>query len=382
MLDVRLMSKGKVLHISKFYPPYKGGIEDVCYSIVSSMNGYETHVLCFNTGKETVLDQYDGVPVLRVGVQMQRFSQPIAFSYYRELKKELETFQPDIIHLHTPNPFASYLVCRCIKKETKLVVHWHSDIVKQQITYKLYQPFERQLLNRADMVFATSPNYAEHSLPLRPYASKVRIVPNGINEEKISSREGDQARIDAIRQKYQGKEIIFFMGRHVSYKGIDRLIEAEKKIKSDCVILIAGDGVLTEELKASTHSDRIHFIGKISDDEIRIYMRAASIFAFPSITKNEAFGIVLAEAMYCATPPVLFTIEGSGVNWLNQNGVTGIEVANSDTTAFAAAIDRLLLNEEGIRTKLGENAHQRIVENFTMARIKTIIEKEYEALID
>lgn len=376
------MSKGKVLHISKFYPPYKGGIEDVCYSIVSSMDGYDHRVLCFNTGKESVEEQYDGVPVLRVGVQMQRYSQPIAFSYHKALKKELETFQPDIIHLHTPNPFASFLVCRSIKKETKLVVHWHSDIIKQQFTYKVYQPFERKLLDRADAIFATSPNYAEHSLPLKLYAEKVRIVPNGINEEKICEREGDQARIDEIRNRYHGKNIIFFMGRHVSYKGIDRLVEAEPKIKSDCVILIAGDGVLTNELKASTKSERIHFIGKISDDEIRLYMKAASVFAFPSITKNEAFGIVLAEAMYCATPPVLFSIEGSGVNWLNQNGVTGLEVANSDTTAFAEAIDKLLLNEDNIREKLGENAHNRIVENFTMARIKTIIDKEYQALIN
>lgn len=375
------MSKGKVLHISKFYPPYKGGIEDVCYSIVNSMDGYEHRVLCFNTCKETVEEMYDGVPVLRVGVEMQKYSQPLAFSYHKALKKELQQFQPDIIHLHTPNPFASFWVCRYISDKVKLIVHWHSDIIKQQFTYKVYKPFERQLLERADAIFATSPNYAEHSMPLKPYRDKVKIVPNGINEEKIFSKEGDQERIEEIRKRYQGKNIIFFMGRHVSYKGIDRLIEAEKKIKSDCVILIAGDGSLTNELKALAKSDRIHFIGKISDDEIRIYMRAASVFAFPSITKNEAFGIVLAEAMYCATPPVLFSIEGSGVNWLNQNGVTGLEVANSDTTAFAAAIDQLLLNENDFREKLGENAHNRIVENFTMARIKTIIDKEYEALI-
>lgn len=375
------MSKGKVLHISKFYPPYKGGIEDVCYSIVNSMDGYEHRVLCFNTGKETVDEMYDGVPVLRVGVQMQRYSQPIAFAYHKALKKELETFQPDIIHLHTPNPFASFLVCRYIKSHMKLVVHWHSDIIKQKFTYKAYKPFETRLLKRADAIFATSPNYAEHSLPLKPYKDKVKIVPNGINEEKIAPKEGDQEKIDQIRDKYQGKKIIFFMGRHVSYKGIDRLIEAEKKIKSDCVILIAGDGSLTNELKASTKSERIHFIGKIRDEEIRLYMRAASVFAFPSITKNEAFGIVLAEAMYCATPPVLFSIEGSGVNWLNQNGVTGLEVANSDTTAFASAIDKLLLNDNNLREEMGENAHKRIAENFTMARIKMIIDKEYEALI-
>lgn len=375
------MTKGKVLHISKFYPPYKGGIEDVCYSIVSAMDDYERHVLCFNTGRDTVEEQYNGVSVCRIGVQMQRFSQPISFSYPTALKHELEEFRPDIIHLHTPNPYASFLVCHYIPDDVKLIVHWHSDIVKQQFTYNAFKPFERKLLERADVIFATSPNYAEHSAPLHDFRKKVVIVPNGINEEKISPREGDEKRIEEIKAKYNGKKIIFFMGRHVFYKGISHLIEAEKLIKSDCVILIAGEGPLTNELKSIADGGRIHFIGKISDDEIRLYMRAANVFAFPSITKNEAFGIVLAEAMYCATPPVLFSIEGSGVNWLNQNGVTGVEVANGDSKAFANAIDDLLIDKDNICSRLGENAHNRIVENFTMARIKSVIEKEYEVLI-
>lgn len=375
------MSKGKVLHISKFYPPYKGGIEDVCYSIVSSMADYEHRVLCFNTGKNTVDEQYEGVSVLRLGVQMQRYSQPISFSYPSALKRELQEFNPDIIHLHTPNPYASLLVCHYIPDSVKLIVHWHSDIVKQQFTYTAFKPFEQKLLERANAIFATSPNYAEHSIPLRQFRDKVIIVPNGINEKKISVREGDDEKIEAIRRKYNGRNIVYFMGRHVAYKGIDRLIAAEKKITSDCVILIAGEGPLSNELKMKTQSERVHFIGKISDDEIRLYMRAASVFAFPSITKNEAFGIVLAEAMYCGTPPVLFSIEGSGVNWLNQNGTTGIEVDNGDIQAFAEAIDRLLRNEDHIRDRMGERAHDLIAENFTMTRIKDVIAKEYDTLI-
>lgn len=55
------------------------------------------------------------------------------------------------------------------------------------------------------------------------------------------------------------------------------------------------------------------------------------MFAFPSVTKNEAFGVALAEAMYCYTPAVTFTIEGSGVNWVNLNGITGIEVSQRGT---------------------------------------------------
>lgn len=103
------------------------------------------------------------------------------------------------------------------------------------------------------------------------------------------------------------------------------------------------------------------FVGRLSDEDLKLYHYAASVFAFPSITKNEAFGIALAEAMYCGTPTVTFTIPGSGVNWVSLNGVTGIEVANADDKAFAEAID-LLIADKALRRKYAENGMRRVKE--------------------
>ena len=100
-----------------------------------------------------------------------------------------------------------------------------------------------------------------------------------------------------------------------------------------------------------------------------------SIFAFPSITRNEAFGVVLAESMYCGCPSVTFTIKGSGVNWVSVNGETGIEVENSDYKAYAAALDRLL-TDSALREKLSKNAVQRVKELFS----KEIVEKAYREI--
>jgi glycosyltransferase involved in cell wall biosynthesis len=94
------------------------------------------------------------------------------------------------------------------------------------------------------------------------------------------------------------------------------------------------------------HSDRIKFIGRIPNEYLRCYYYASDIFAFTSCTKQEAFGIALAEAMYCGSVPVTFTIEGSGVNWVSVNGETGIEVPLGDVKAYAAAIDRLLSDND------------------------------------
>ena len=109
-------------------------------------------------------------------------------------------------------------------------------------------------------------------------------------------------------------------------------------------------------------------------------MKAADIFAFPSITKNEAFGVVLAEAMYCKAVPVCFTIQGSGVNWVNVNNVTGLEVPNRDAQAFGKAIDLLLTNDK-LRAKLSDNAHQRVVDMFTIETVGKQLRDIYKKLV-
>ena len=75
--------------------------------------------------------------------------------------------------------------------------------------------------------------------------------------------------------------------------------------------------------------------------------------------------------MYCRCPAVTFHIEGSGVNWVSLNGVTGIEVNNSDSKEYAAAIDTLL-KDDSLRKQYADAARKRVIEYFT-------IEKEQEA---
>lgn len=145
-------------------------------------------------------------------------------------------------------------------------------------------------------------------------------------------------------------------------------------------ILKAGDSItMPFDLKMQCQSDRVFFVGRLSDDELRWYHYVASVFAFPSITKNEAFGVALAEAMYCYTPAITFTIPGSGVNWVNLDGVTGIECPNKDSKAFAAAIDKLL-SDEKLAQQYAEAAHQRVIENFTIPKMMERMNEVYEEL--
>lgn len=364
----------RILHIGKFYSPIEGGVESINRFIVSILSNDTNaqRVLSFNSNRESIEENVGGVPVVRTGIHGVVASQPISMRYWSEMHRFIRIFKPDIIHLHYPNPLAALYLLFCIRNENKLIVHWHSDVVAQKIMHSLVTPIERKLLKRANVVIATSPNYVEASDALQRVKEKVTVIPCSIDEQRWLLKPGDEARIAEIKTQYGGKPIVFFIGRHVEYKGIKYLLEAERLVKQDCVFVIAGQGPLTAELKTGYQSPRIHWVGRLSDDEMRCYYYAASIFAFPSITRNEAFGVVLAESMYCGCPSVTFTIKGSGVNWVSVNGETGIEVCNRDYAAYAAAVDRLL-TDDVLREELSRNAVKRVKELFS----KEIVEKAY-----
>jgi glycosyltransferase involved in cell wall biosynthesis len=369
----------KILHIPNYYPPHIGGIEDVCHSIVTGLPDYNHQVICFNDKKTDETDIYEGIMVTRCGIIKKLFSQSLSISFYGQLKKVFAGFKPDIVHFHTPNPLGSVYLLNLIPENVKLIVHWHSDIVEQGFLYPFYRPVEKKLLQRADKILVTSPAYVSGSRPLSFWRNKLHIIPNTVNTQKLTLEEDDTQATEKIRNRYAGKKIIFTFGRHVPYKGLTYLIDAIPDISSECEVVIAGEGPLTESLKKMSDAPNLHFTGKLSDTELRRYLYASCIFAFPSITRNEAFGIALAEAMYCGLPAVTFTIPYSGVNWVCIDKETGLESGNGDSKALAGAINRLL-EDSGLREKLSANAKRRIRELFVIEAIKADLEQIYNNL--
>lgn len=372
--------KKTILQIAKYYHPVEGGIETVTKYMAEGLTAFENVVVCFSQDGITRLDTVNGVKVYRIASSFNIASQDIAFSYYHYLKKIIYEEQPDIILLHCPNPFLYSITARLTPPKAKLILLWHSDILGKGLLYKLIKKFETSILKKADLILATSPNYVHPSSPIYEYRDKIKVVPNGIIKSDFVWNVGDEATVEEIRQKYSHKKIVFFVGRHAAYKGINYLIEAEKFIQSDCVILIGGRGPETEKLKAMTHSSRIKFIGRIPNEYLRCYYYASDIFAFTSCTKQEAFGIALAEAMFCGSVPVTFHIEGSGVNWVSIKDKTGIEVELGDVKAYAEAIDKLL-SDHDIYYKYAIAGKDRIAKMFTCEHSNIEAEKVLNSIL-
>lgn len=355
----------RILHISKYYFPFKGGTEQIALDCVSALKGqYEQKVICFNHEPGDTIDVVDGVEVVRAGCFAKIASQSLSGSYRKILKDLIQNFSPQIIIFHYPNPFVAYWLLKYCPPKAKLVLYWHLDIVRQKILGKLLKGQNNRLIARADAIFATSCNYIEGSKWLKQARDKCVVIPNCINLERFKNNKEVEELAAGIRDENAGKIICLAVGRHTHYKGFTYLIRAGKYLDNRFQIYIAGKGELTEKLKKEARGDdKITFLGVISDDRLAAYMSAMDIFCFPSITKNEAFGLALAEAMYYAKPAVTFTIEGSGVNYVSLNGITGIEVPNRDVKAYAEAM-QILADEPRLRYQYGVAAKNRVTNQF------------------
>lgn len=358
----------KILHISNYFPPHIGGIEQTASDVMKTLDAdkeLKQELICFNSVNKNVVDNIDNHRIVRCSSFMKISSQQISISFKRKLHKEIKEFKPDLILFHFPNPLQSTSLMKELKKNPniKLIVYYHLDVTRQKILGKFFKKQTIKLLKRADRMIASSPNYISSSPFLSLYESKCAVVPSMVELDRLKMNDEEKLKAKQIKQKYEGKKILFFMGRHVEYKGITYLIDANKYLNQEqVVIIIAGEGKLTKKLKKQAKEMKnIEFVGKLTDSEYRCYLDASDIFVFPSITRNEAFGLSLAEAMYFYKPAVTFHIEGSGVNYLNLDGVTGLEAKNSDSKDYASKINTLLEDEE-LYNKFSTASHERIVQ--------------------
>jgi glycosyltransferase involved in cell wall biosynthesis len=350
----------KILHLGKFYPPHRGGIEthlEVLCRELSKSAAIEVIVANHRAGDET--ESIEGVTVRRLHAIVNVAAAPIC----PRMIQEIRATPADIVHLHTPNPYAA-LAFLLSGHPAALVVSWHSDIVRQRVLAQMLGPFERFMVRRAVALIASSPNYIDTSPVLKRNRAKCRVIPYGIDGAEFRPREA--VAIAAIRRRY-GARLVLAVGRLVYYKGFEHLIRAMTNVRGH--LLIVGDGPLRARLQAEATrggvAARVTFLGNVTRAALLDYYQAADVFALPSVARSEAFGIVQLEAMASGVP-VVNTRLPSGVPFVSVDGETGLTVEPAAPAAFGAAINRLLDTPE-LRARYGAAARRRVSEHFSLA---------------
>jgi rhamnosyl/mannosyltransferase len=272
----------------------------------------------------------------------------------------------DLVHLQFPADPMAHLATALLPRGVKRVISWHSDIVRQQKLLALYRPFLDRLVRSADAIIAATPAHISSSTQLGAVAdrSRLHVVPYGFDFSRFRAR---PALADDLRRRHGAPFLLFALGRHVYYKGFEFLIRALAQVP-EAALMLGGQGPLTEDLRRIARdagvAARVHFVGRIAEADLPAYYHACDTFCLPSVEPAEGFGIVQIEAMASARPVVCCELH-NGVNWVNQDGVTGLAVPPADASALAGALRRLM-NDPDLRTRLGEQGRARAFSVFTL----------------
>ncbi len=356
----------RVLQIFKYYHPHLGGVERVAQQIAEGLKDeIDSRVLVCGDGTNSVHDVVNGIEVVRAGTVATYFSVPLAPRFPFLMRSMAHN--ADILHFHLPYPLAdvSYLLVRPRKR---IVVWWHSEIVRPKQLSKLYKPFLAMFLKKADRIIVAAPQLVSGSPFLSRFREKCTVIPIGINARHFDTTPEVEKKAEQIRQKF-GPTIVLFIGRLIYYKGVEYLIEAMEKLRDpDAKLLIIGEGRLKSGLQTFAAergiADRVVFLGEVSNEEVVAYCHACRMLVLPSVASTEAFGIVQLEAMACGRP-VISTDLPTGVTYVNLHGKTGLIVRPKDSDAIAEAIS-MLLCDSALADKYGETGRQRVAREFTV----------------
>lgn len=364
-----------ILEVNKFYPPHIGGIETLIAQRVQYFSGrpdVEVKALvCQERGKGTV-ETLHGAEIVRAGSLGTYFSCPLSVSFFLKFRK-LAAWA-DVIEFHTPFPLGD-LACLLSGYRGRVVIAWHSDVVKQKKLLLLYRPILMRFLRRADCILTATRGHIDSSAFLPEFRDKCSVIPYPLDASPYDAAE----RMPILTEKCRttGAVKVLFAGRLVYYKGVEVLLNAFRKVKG-CELFLCGTGILEPQLRQAAEGMPVHFLGKLPDAQLKAAFHDCDMLVLPSVENSEAFGIVQQEAMVCGKP-VINTALPTGVPHVSLHGITGLTVPPGDADALAAAISQLAENP-GLRAEYGKNAEHRARTEFAyegnMQRILEVLQKD------
>jgi glycosyltransferase involved in cell wall biosynthesis len=248
---------------------------------------------------------------------------------------------------------------------------------------------EKQILEQANCVVATSPQEQESLRQLVSQRGRIEIVPCGTDTETFHLMSKAEARAK-LGLDLQAK-IVLYVGRFDPRKGIETLVRSCAQLKSDeqqplKLVIVGGssqeraDGAERARIEKIVQEvglvEQTLFTGQIGHDRLPLYYCAADVCAIPS--HYEPFGLVAIEAMACGTPVVASDVGGLKFTVLPEE--TGLLVPPKDSNALAAAIQRILSDELWAR-KLRRQASANVSQRFSWTGVGIQLSDLYRRLL-
>ncbi len=334
------------------------------------------------------IDVSDSLPdviaedVRKWGRGIQFFSKILVYNYLsaskiiNELVKK-EAFKYDALVAHD---WLSVMAGVTAKRELGLPLVFHVHSTERGRTLgngsEVVSSIEHRGGQMADLVITVSNAMKGELIELGFPKEKIRVCYNGVDPDKYSPEQVDEAKRKEIRESYGLKdddEMILFIGRLVWIKGIDKLIMAMPHVLQkvpNAKLVIVGLGDMEEHLKSMVKGlkleNAVKFRFEFVPEEERIaHYAACDLAVFPSL--YEPFGIVALEAMSMEKPVV---VGASGVSGMKEIVIAdgpeqcGFHINPSDPVDIAWGIASCLQNQNR-KQMFGKNGRKRVLTEFT-----------------
>jgi len=345
------------------------GIKDVFQTIL--LNAKEYHFGCIKIWSTYLLQFPLFVHYgIRTDIEML-----YALPLYEILKKQ----DIDLIHAHhaSDRAFRALWLSTLMRKKVPLVVTMHRGEFESQNKKSIN--LVKVILRKANKLVAVSNLVKQTAIDFGALASKVVVIPNGVNTSLFRPIE-----LRGLKDKYgiDHDKIILFVGGLTEKKGIIDLVLSFKRIDSKKALLfVVGDGPLKKRLFDLCLSlklqNQVTFLGIIPHRELVEVYNLADIFVLPSYV--EGLSCSLLEAMSCGKPVIT-----SHQYPLRHDAVThefnGLLIQAGDLNALSSSL-YLLINDEKLRKKLGHNARKTILDRFDWSIIANQVRKLYEETV-
>ncbi|SHI67600.1 Glycosyltransferase involved in cell wall bisynthesis [Parasporobacterium paucivorans DSM 15970] len=390
--SIDLNRKLNIAMFTNNYLPFVGGVPVSVNRLATALRKKGNRVVIFAPYYPGADDSNDDVvrcKLLRYK-KTDKFSFAIANIYSKQISKEFDKYDFDVIHVHHPFWMGKKGLKLGIKKNIPVILTYHTRLEMYaqnmpifKLTFKniLSHGMIKKFAQKCDGIIAPTESAKEYLENIGVSREKL-VMPTGVDSEYYENI--DECTIKSIKKTYapNGEMLLCSVSRLSSEKNIRFLINGLKYIKENTPLkfkcIIIGDGPDRGDLQSLIDEyslkDYVLLIGTVNQNEIPRYYLASDLFVFSS--QSETQGMVLLEAMSGKCPVVC--VRSSGTDDMVRNGFNGYKTS-PDITEWAEKVMYLIENRE-ILEKMSMNAFKYSKE-FTLDKMAENVSMFYKKLI-
>ncbi|HTS32319.1 MAG TPA: glycosyltransferase family 4 protein [Thermoplasmata archaeon] len=372
----------RIVQVAPFFAPHTGGVESHVRNLAREFarEGHDVTVVTARYDRHLPVDErVEGYRILRARTLFVAANTPIDPGMTGLLRR----LDADVVHLHYPPPLTSYFATRGLaNRKVPVCLTYHCDLELPGRAGRLvagaYQRFfVPPTLRRVNRVVVHTRSYGVTSAMLR--GRELAVIPSVVDLERF--RPGLDASRLRGELRLEGKRVLAFTGRLVPHKGVNVILEALALLPDDVVLVVIGAGPRLPSLIGMARrldvEARVRFCPAVSDEELPLFLALADIFVFPSQSRLEGFGLVVAEAMAMGLPVVVADLPG--VREIIEPGVEGLLVEPLIASDLAAKV-RTMLDDPALARRMGAAGRRRAEARYGLATVAGQLLSLYEDL--